>query len=527
MRNAAWLVLTAALLCVTAAPTAQEATRASTAPNPEARRQALAAAFPDVDRLFQEFVTRSRVPGAAWGIVVDGELVHTGVTGLRDVDARAPVTPDTVFRIASMTKSFTAMAILKVRDEGRLSLDDPAEKYIPELKGLRYPTTDSPRITIRHLLSHAAGFPEDNAWGDRHLADSEEAFTRMIESGIPFSNAPGLVYEYSNYGFALLGRIVTRASGTPYNDYVTRHILTPLGMSSTTLEPRAVSRGRLALGYRLEDDRWTLEPLLEDGAFGAMGGMLTTVPDLARYVGALLSAWPARDGPETGPVRRASLREMQLVAERRPASVGRTPSGTITLNAGGYGYGLRVTQTCDINHAVAHGGGLPGFGSLMHWLPEHGVGIITFANLTYTGWGGVVNTAIERLAATGALTPRAATPSPRLIEARAAVAALAATGDDAPLAAMAADNLFLDRPRERRRADVDALRAKVGRCEPGAGFDYVENALRGEWTMTCERGAVRAAVTLAPTMPPRIQVVSLREAQGPPPSRGACPAPAK
>ena len=95
--------------------------------------------------------------------------------------SKAPVDADTVFRIASMTKSFTAMAILKLRDEGKLSLDDPAEKYVPEMKGLVYPTSDSPKITIRHLLSHAEGFPEDNPWGDQQLADTDEQLSAMIQ----------------------------------------------------------------------------------------------------------------------------------------------------------------------------------------------------------------------------------------------------------------------------------------------------------------------------------------------------------
>src|SRR5882762_7005553 len=124
-------------------------------------------AFAELDRLFQDFAAQAHVPGAAWGIVIDGQLAHTGAAGVRDVAAKAPVDADTVFRIASMTKSFTAMAILKLRDEGKLSLDDPAERHVPELKSLAYPTSDSPRITIRHLLSHAEGFPEDNPWGDR------------------------------------------------------------------------------------------------------------------------------------------------------------------------------------------------------------------------------------------------------------------------------------------------------------------------------------------------------------------------
>ncbi|MGH9143144.1 MAG: serine hydrolase domain-containing protein, partial [Vicinamibacterales bacterium] len=127
----------------------------------------LDAAFAEVNRLFAGFVAERHVPGAAWGVIRDGRLVSTGVSGLRDVESKAPITPDSVFRIASMTKSFTAISILKLRDEGRLSLDDPAERYVPEMAGLKYSTSDAPKITIRHLLSHAEGFPEDNPWGDR------------------------------------------------------------------------------------------------------------------------------------------------------------------------------------------------------------------------------------------------------------------------------------------------------------------------------------------------------------------------
>ena len=100
---------------------------------PNADRQLkLTSAFPEVDRIFNAYVNTAHLPGATWGIVIDGALVHAGVAGLRDVAKRAPVDADTVFRIASMTKSFTAMSILKLRDEGKLSLDDPAERYDPE-----------------------------------------------------------------------------------------------------------------------------------------------------------------------------------------------------------------------------------------------------------------------------------------------------------------------------------------------------------------------------------------------------------
>jgi CubicO group peptidase (beta-lactamase class C family) len=497
-----------------AAQSAQTAADAAVAPPPSftdpARRTKLATAFADIDSIFTEFTKRSNVPGTAWGIVIDAQLVHTGVSGVRDAASGAAVEKDTVFRIASMTKSFTAMAILKLRDDGKLSLEDPAEKYVPELKGLRYPTADSRRITIRDLLSHAEGFPEDNAWGDRHLADSQDAFARMIKGGIPFSNTPGVAYEYSNYGFAILGRIVTQASGQPYNDYIARTILRPLGMSSTTLEPSAVPPAKLALGHKWQDGKWAPEPLLADGAFGAMGGMLTTVPDLARYVAMLLDAWPPRDGSESGPVRRASLREMQQVARPAPATVTRDATGAVSLNTGGYGFGLRISQTCAFGHVVAHSGGLPGFGSQMRWLPEYGVGIIAFGNLTYTGWNGPVTAAIERLAQTGGLQPRAVQPAPALVNARDVVSGLVNRWDDQLIDRLAADNLYLDRPRELRKADMEELRNKVGTCAAPSGFEYLENALRGEWLLRCERGDIRATITLAPTVPARLQTIQLR-----------------
>ena len=493
------------------------------------RRAKLEKAFPEIDRLFETYARDAHVPGAAWGIIVDGQLAHTGVTGYRDVPSKAPVTPDTVFRIASMTKSFTAMAILKLRDEGRIALDEPAEKYVPEMKALVYPTSDSPKITIRHLLSHAEGFPEDNPWGDQQLADTDEQLSALIKAGIPFSNAPGIAYEYSNFGFAILGRIVANVAGggpTPtaaYTRYIAEHVLKPLGMTSTTLEPSSVPPDRLAHGYRWEDNQWKNEPLLANGSFGSMGGMLTTLSDLGKYVGAFLAAWPPRDGPETLPIRRSSLREMQQVWRPSPATVGRAGSG-VQLNAGGYAYGLRVWQNCQFPTLVAHGGGLPGFGTYERWLPEYGVGLIAFGNRTYTGWGGTFDQAFDLLTKTGGLQPRTIEPSPALTSARDAVANLVVKWDDAAADRIAAVNLFLDQSKDRRKAAIDALHAQVGACTAGSGFDRVENALRGDWTMTCERGTLKVAITLAPTSPPKVQFLSVSAVPPAEPDRrsGAC-----
>ena len=466
----------------------------------------LESAFPEIDRLFRAFAERSRVPGIAYGIVLDGRLAHSGAAGYRDARARAPVDADTVFRIASMTKSFTALCIMRLRDDGKLSLDDPAERHVPELAGLTYPTADSPRITIRHLLSHAGGFPEDNPWGDRQLAATDAEMAAMMKRGIPFSTTPGTAYEYSNYGFAILGRIVANVSGMPYRQYLQANILKPLGMTATTLEAAEVPPARLARGYRLEGTELVDEPALADGAFGPMGGMMTSTRDLAAYVGFLLSAWPPRDDPDTGPVRRASLREMQQVWRPSPATVYRDAvDGPLKLNAGGYGFGLRVWQTCGLPHVVAHSGGLPGFGSHMRWLPEHGVAIIAMGNLTYTSWGRVTEDALDALERTGGLKPRTPQPSTALVTARAAVNRLIERWDDGEAKAIAADNLFLDAPMEPRRKQVEAIRARLGVCRADGSFD-VENAMRGTWKMTCDRGSLRVAITLAPTMPPKVQL---------------------
>ena len=470
----------------------------------------LAGAFPEIDRLMREFADRSHVPGIAYGIVVDGRVVHLGVAGYRELSTRAPVESTTVFRIASMSKSFAALSILQLRDAGKLSLEDPAERYVPELAGLRYPTSDSPKISIRHLLSHSAGFPEDNPWGDQQLAATDDEMAAMMRSGIPFSTAPGTNYEYSNFGFAILGRIVANVSGMPYARYVRERILLPLGMTVTTLEVATVPPRLLAHGYRRQDGEWLEERQLPDGAFGAMGGMLTSIADLGRWVAFMLDAWPPRDGEERGPVRRASVREMQQVARYSGANAGRDAAGALVLSAGGYGYGLGVRQTCLFRTSIAHSGGLPGFGSQMRWLPDYGVGIVALGSLTYTGWGGVVEAALQALDRTGGLVPREPAPAPVLLERRDQVSRLVARWSDVLADSLAAMNLYLDESKERRRAALEGLRRSAGDGCRNEGPLVAENALRGSWRMRCRGGDLRVAITLAPTEPARVQLLEVR-----------------
>jgi CubicO group peptidase (beta-lactamase class C family) len=459
--------------------------------------------------MMREFADRSKVPGIGYGIIVDGKVVHLGISGLRDVKANAPVESTTVFRIASMTKSFTALSILQLRDAGKLSLEDPAEKYVPELRGLKYPTSDAPKITIRHLLSHSGGFPEDNPWGDQQLSRTDAEMAAMMRQGIPFSTAPGNKYEYSNYGFAILGRMVAIVSGMPYARYVRQRILLPLGMTVTTLEASQVPANRLAHGYRRQDGEWLEETQLPDGSFGAMGGMLTSIADLGRWVAFMLDAWPARDGAERGPVKRSSVREMQQVTRYNGGTAVRDANGMPQLSAGGYGYGLGIRQTCLFRISVSHTGGLPGFGSLMRWLPDQGVGIVALGNLTYTGWGGVAEQALTELAKTGGLEARAPQPAPVLELRREQVSRLVAQWSEPLADSLAAMNLYLDESKPRRQAAIARLVSEAGgSCRPEGGI-VAENALRGRWRLRCGSGDLRVAITLAPTEPATVQYLEV------------------
>ncbi|MGI9067263.1 MAG: serine hydrolase domain-containing protein [Pyrinomonadaceae bacterium] len=477
--------------------------------DPERARK-LAVAFPEIERLFTSWVERQHMPGAVLGIVVDGELVWVKTAGVQDLASRAPVTPNTVFRIASMTKSFTAMSILKLRDEGKLSLDDPVARYVPALASLPYPTKDSPTLTIRHLLTHSEGFPEDNPWGDRQLAQSDATMRAWLRAGIPFSTAPGTAFEYSNYGFAILGQIVSRVSGRPYADYVRDQILLPLGMRSSTFHMAAVPPEHIALGYRWEDNKWKDEAALAHGSFGSMGGLWTSAHDLARYVAFLMSAFPPRDEVEKGPVKRSSAREMQQAGRFQNTSMFRsTLDAPLQLSTTAYGYGLGVTLDCRFNYVVGHGGGLPAYGSLMRWLPEYGVGLVAMGNVTYASWGGLFSDTFAALHRTAALQPRVVQPSPVLLASQKDVSQLIIKWDDGLASRIAADNFYLDESMERRAAGIRELNTKHGACRPANSIDP-ENALRGRWRMSCERGWLDVAITLAPTMPPRVQFLSVQ-----------------
>lgn len=465
------------------------------------------AAFAKLDPLFATFMQERHAPGLVYGVVVDGRLAYVRTLGVQDTRTNAPVTPDTVFRIASMSKNFTALAALKLRDEGKLRFDAPAETVIPELANLKYPTTDSPKITVRDLLTHSAGFVTDDPWGDRQLPMSEADFSRFVAAGVPFSRAPGMAFEYSNFGYALVGRAITNASGRNYADYIETAFLKPLGMTSSTYDVARAPKGRLAVGYRWQDGAWVEEPALSPGAFGAMGGLMTTANDYARYMAWELAAWPPRDGAEDGILKRASVREIvrgQNFAGVQSRIDRSDPAGCDRART--YGMGTIAYADCVLGPHFTHSGGLPGYGSNVLMLPERGVGVFAFSNLTYAPITLVVRDAAIVLTRSGAFPVRATPPSAGLQAMAAAVQRMYAAGDVMAAREALAMNVLLDRDAPRRNAEIAALKAKLGACRAAEPIT-ADNAMSTMLTFPCERGALRVRVTLAPTTPTAMQTV--------------------
>jgi len=466
------------------------------------------AALASLDPIFEKFMQENHIPGLVYGVVVDGKLARVHAFGVQDLTSNTPVTTDTVFRIASMSKQFAALATLKLRDAGKLSLDSPAERYIPELKGFKYPTSDSPKILVRDLLSHAAGFVTDDPWGDRQLDMKEADFTRFIAGGVPFSRAPGMGYEYSNFGFALVGRLITNTAKTNYADYVTASLIKPLGMTSTGYDIAKAPAGHRAIGYRWENDAWLEEPTLGPGVFGAMGGLTTTANDYARYVAWVLQAWPPRDGAEDGILRRSSVREIARPANYATVAAATDPAGCALSRS--YGFGVIPFYDCVLGFHFGHSGGLPGFGSNVLMLPLRGVGLFAFANRTYAPASRAVRDAANVLVKSGAFPLRATPLSPQLSAAAATIGRIYSTGDVLSERAALAVNFLMDQSAPLRNQQLAALQEKFGACQAPGPVDG-DTAMSATFSFACERGSLKAKVILAPTTPVTIQTLDLTQ----------------
>lgn len=466
-----------------------------------------AAFLAEIDATCATFADHEHIPGLAAGIVQGGRLVHVTTLGLADREAGRHVGAGTAFRIASMTKNMTALAILSLRDRGKLQLDVPLEQYVLQFAAVKPATRDSAPVTVRHLLTHTAGFVTDDPWGDRVLGMSPAELDRVIATGHLFARPPGLAFEYSNLGYALLGRVLTNVSGEPYQVFMRRTFLAPLGMTDTTFDAPAAAKGDYAWGYRLDGETWSRERIEPDGEVGAMGGLATTVPDYARYVSFLLDAWPARDDPESGPARRSSIREMVLwhappfVADPLPDARAPQPSA--------YGYGLTHSSDALLGMRIHHAGGLPGYGSHVLMLPERGWGVFAFGNRTYAPMSRLTLQIAEML---HAASPPLAAPQPSLPVKRAVDTVVAAyasgriEGGDRPFAV----NFLLDTPARLRDAELQSLKQRLGEGR----LERIEpiHALSGRFVLACTNGRLNGTVTLSPEADGGIQKLVLSPA---------------
>lgn len=486
----------ALLLSLGATPTAQSQANTSASP----------AEYAIADQIVDEFRLDAHIPGILYGIVAGGRLVHVAAFGVQDTESARPVTADTLFRVASMTKAFTALTVLKLRDESHLRLDAPAADYVPEMRTWKYPTDDSPQIRVRDLLNHTGGFVTDDPWGDRQTPLPEDQFTQLLRDGVPFTSAPEMRYEYSNLGYAILGRIITNVSKQPYAATINRTLLQPLGMNASGFVAEDAPRVQRALGYRWEDDGWRLEPTLGPGAFGAMGGLQTNASDYARWVTFLLSAWPPRDGVDNGPVLRATVRELAQGSNfpRLRDRAART-GAAISRQSATYGMGMQVAIDDDLGFTVSHSGGYPGYGSHVLLLPDRGIGIFAFANRTYAGPSVAVWDAAVALNKAGLLGTEHELPvSAGLETAYRSAGAMYNAGDVAVAREQLAMNFLLDRDANGWSRELAKLKAETGECETIAPITPT-GALSGDFTWRCTHGRIKGSLALAPTRPTLIQ----------------------
>ena len=471
--------------------------------------QALAA----LDVRFRRLRDEAHIPGVAWGVVAGGELIHTGGAGtIRDgVDRR----PDagSVFRIASMTKSFTASTLVLLRDEGRLALDAPVAIYVPELAGWQPPTADSPPVTVRHLMTMSGGLPTDDPWGDRQQGLDLDRFAELLAAGPSFAWPPGTTFEYSNLGYGILGRVVTNVAGREYREVVRDRLLVPLGMTSTAYLDTDVAEARLAHGYVRRDEAYVREGTDGYGALASMGGVFSTVHDLSRWVLGFLDAFPARDDPEgSHPVRRSSRREMQQVHRAiGPMVVAHAPDAEPSVTAAGYGFGLFVAQDPELGTTISHAGGYPGYGSNMAWHPATGLGVIGLGNLRYAPVRPVVQEVLANLVRAELAPRRRVTVMPAIDRLRPVAERLIDAWDDALADAAFADNMDLDEPRELRTAEVAKLRDRLGPfrlddTRPAVSLSPADVA----WWLRGANGWLRVSILVTPEPASRLQRLALR-----------------
>ncbi|HET6204182.1 MAG TPA: serine hydrolase domain-containing protein [Planctomycetota bacterium] len=339
------------------------------------RPPAFATAWEELARAFRAGVEERGIVGASLLVLHRGEVVGEACHGHQDADRKRPVGEETAFHWASITKTFTAVAVMRLRDQGSLSLDDPAVRHVPELREVHSPFGSVERITLRHLMSHSAGF-RDRTWpwgGDQPWHPFEPTRWDQIVAMMPYTDVrfePGTRYAYSNPGLVFLGRTVEARTGEDYETHVEKNLLRPLGMRRAyfdkapwhLLPNRSHSFERGASGLR------ELPFDFDTGITVSNGGLNAPLRDLALWLDFLLGN-PERSGLHEGLLRRASLEEMfRPVVPLDPAR----RDG----DAMGLSFFLEKRRGYDL---VAHSGGQNGFVSHFYLhLPSRAALLLAF-----------------------------------------------------------------------------------------------------------------------------------------------------
>jgi len=310
-----------------------------------------------------------QIPGITAGVVVDQQLIWEGAYGFADLGRKTPVTVDHLYSICSISKLFTSLALLQLRDQGRLRLDDPITKHLPWFIPPAGAPNDGP-ITVEGLLTHTAGLQSeaaDDYWLEPGMTFPTDAEVVKAVANRELQYRPGTYISYSNLGFTLAGAVVAAASGQPYQEYVRANLLGPLGLASTSPDMPADERGRrLVTGYSGIDRSNSRHPMpfYQTKAMASAAGYASNVRDLARF-----ASWQfrllAKGGTEV--LRASTLREMQRVHFLDPDW------------KSSWGLGFQVWRRGDQTF-VGHGGSCPGYRTQLLLKPEEKVAAIAMAN---------------------------------------------------------------------------------------------------------------------------------------------------
>jgi D-alanyl-D-alanine carboxypeptidase len=332
---------------------------------PLAQKPGVAAAIQVLDAWIRATAASREEPGLSIGIVYDQELIWSKGYGLADQQKRLPATPSTLYRIASVSKLFTATAIMQLRDAGRLQLDDPVAKHLPWFR-MKNVQPDAPPITIRHLLTHTSGLPRELPlfyWNDLNFPTREEMTRLLPDQDTIFP--PETEYKYSNLALALAGEVVAAVSGQAYAQYVEQHILNPLGMTVTRVVPEKTTPG-IAVGYRkrVPGQPREAEDFIDARGLTPAANFASSVEDLAKLV-----SLQFRTGPAGGTqiLKASTLREMHRVQWLRPDW------------QSGQGLGFWVRRSGS-QVRVGHDGAAPGYKSQVDLSPADKFGVIVLIN---------------------------------------------------------------------------------------------------------------------------------------------------